>query len=173
MKLSEALQQSRRDGALSEEAARISLDIARSYMTKLQKSRGWPWAVIDDGMGAFVDKLMKKWPDIDPSVNPRSYMMRMASSTVYDQLRKYDAVRRRDEKVAKIPQKTATVTMSTETLLQRAGVKNGSCLSLPLRRELRAEGVRLLDAGVMTMQIVRALGVSRVTVWRWKQMRGV
>jgi len=171
VKLAAALRRSHKEGALTEDAARIAMDIARGYMIKLQASKGWPFYVVDDGMGAFVDRLVRKWQNINPDANPRGYCMRMASSSVYDQLRKYDAVRRRDEKIEKNQDKNPTFPFDydVETVLKRAGVKNGSHLSLEGRRKVREEGLRLIAAGVKTMQIVRTIGVSRRTVANWRR----
>lgn len=155
-------------GYLTNDMAIVAIDLAKKQINKRQDI---PEAAREEALGRFTEKLVRKWENINPENNVRSYITQMAYTSLMDEMRKYQKNHSPDREKLKENQNVTSKNklLMFSNLLKEAEIPNAKKLTPEQRRLLKAEAMRYFDAGMHDIKIADFFGVSRMTVFRWRR----
>lgn len=172
--IAELLRQCRREGRLTEDAAAEAIRIARGVLAR----RGdVPFAVRDDVLGRFSEKLTEKWEQIDPDKYPKTYVQRMVWSCLMDRqrsfhrdLKKVSALSEAEDE-EKVYNYKKWKTVETGAIRAKMGGTDFRSLDGDQLEELRSYARRLRLAGVLYRDIAATIGITIGLAWKWVHWR--
>lgn len=173
--LIEALQRSHEAGQLTEDAARLILEIGES---QIHQKRQIPEAARQDAIGRYLLKANQKWQQATGK-NPAAWFRSMAYTCLMDELRNHERHLKRLELAKsfeansnKIHDRLKYVTPKNN-LLSEGGITDLRKVSKEVREEIRRYAKNLLDSGISIGEVARHLGAHKRTVSRWKNRKRV
>jgi len=158
----EALTECHKLDELTEEFTLMAMNHCHIYLNKKQHI---PYSAREEAQSDFCFRLVKSWRNISPDKSPFSYLTSMASSSLIDVQRKFDARRRRCEAIKGVQTTDFYEVFNhvTPKVIDLARMKAGE--KSILRRQL----IKYMRKGVTKCELSRVTGIHRRTLIRWEQ----
>jgi hypothetical protein len=95
-KLAAAVDRAKAQGQLTDELARLGLEVARGYLSS-GKFTGYSESLIDDILGAWSVNFVRKWHKLDPEQNCFAWITYMVRSAHFVHMRSLARLHAREE----------------------------------------------------------------------------